>query len=180
MTKRNNSIISGYITNLGKYNEGELIGEWVTFPISDEELEEVLERIGVSSEPDENGYYYEEYFFSNWDCDIDGMAANFGEFPNISTVNETAEKIEEYGDLAYSIIEAFGINDFIETDPDDYMLWCCDHSYDLGYTVAEESGILYNLPEIAKQYFDFEAYGRNFELETLGAWCSDGFIEYVG
>ena len=24
----------GYITNLGKYNEGELIGKWITFPIT--------------------------------------------------------------------------------------------------------------------------------------------------
>lgn len=30
-----------YLTNLGKYNEGYLIGEWVTLPIDDDELEEV-------------------------------------------------------------------------------------------------------------------------------------------
>ena len=31
-------MINIFITNLGKYNEGELIGEWVTLPISEEEL----------------------------------------------------------------------------------------------------------------------------------------------
>lgn len=44
MTNRNNTTISGYITNLGKYNEGYLIGEWINFPITDEELDEVLKR----------------------------------------------------------------------------------------------------------------------------------------
>ena len=28
-----------YITNLGKYNEGELVGEWVKFPTTSEDLE---------------------------------------------------------------------------------------------------------------------------------------------
>lgn len=44
-----------YLTNLGKYNEGQLIGEWVELPCTDEELEAVKERIGISDEPDENG-----------------------------------------------------------------------------------------------------------------------------
>ncbi len=47
-------MISGFITNLSKYNEGMLEGAWITFPISDEELEEVLEGIEVGDE-------YEEY-----------------------------------------------------------------------------------------------------------------------
>lgn len=50
--------IRGFITNLGKYSEGELVGEWIDFPISDEELDEVKARIGLNAE-------YEEYFFTD-------------------------------------------------------------------------------------------------------------------
>ena len=32
-----------YITNLGKYNEGELVGKWVELPCED--LDEVLKEI---------------------------------------------------------------------------------------------------------------------------------------
>ena len=39
-----------YIANLGKYNEGYLVGDWFSFPIDEEE---VAERIGLNS-------YYEE------------------------------------------------------------------------------------------------------------------------
>ena len=35
-----------YITNLGKYNEGELVGEWVKFPTTSEDLKKVFERLG--------------------------------------------------------------------------------------------------------------------------------------
>ena len=44
--------IKGFIANLEKHLEGELIGEWITFPISEEELNEVLKRIGIG----ENNY----------------------------------------------------------------------------------------------------------------------------
>lgn len=35
-----------FVTNLGKYNEGELVGEWVKFPITNEEMQEVLRESG--------------------------------------------------------------------------------------------------------------------------------------
>ena len=38
---------AAFITNLGKYNEGELVGEWVKFPTTAEELKKVFDRIGI-------------------------------------------------------------------------------------------------------------------------------------
>ena len=40
-----------YIANLGKYNEGELVGAWFTPPV---DYDEMAERIGLNDE-------YEEY-----------------------------------------------------------------------------------------------------------------------
>ena len=34
-----------FITNLGKYNEGELVGEWVKFPTTSEKLQKVRDVI---------------------------------------------------------------------------------------------------------------------------------------
>lgn len=180
MTNRNNSIIRGYITNLGKYNEGYLIGEWIDFPISDKDLAAALERIGVSDEPDENGRYYEEYFFTDWDSSIDGVTADLGEYISINEVNEIAERIEEYGDLAEAVIEAFGIDDLMNNDPDDYIIWSAEDDYDLGEALTEESGILESIPAELRNYFNFTAYGRDYALETNGGWCADGYIEYIG
>lgn len=180
MTNRNNTTISGYITNLGKYNDGFLIGEWIDFPISKEDLAAVLERIGISSEPDEYGRYYEEYFFTDWDSNISGITANLGEYISIREVNEIAEKIEEYGDLAAAIVEVFGIDDLMNGDPDDYMLWSAEDEDDLGRAVADVCGVTYELPEHLRYYFDFAAYGRDYAMETNGGWCDAGYIEYIG
>ena len=38
---------AAFITNLGKYNEGDLVGEWVKFPTTPEEMQKVFERIGI-------------------------------------------------------------------------------------------------------------------------------------
>lgn len=38
-----------FITNLGRYNEGDLVGEWVKFPTTPEELQNVFDRIGIGS-----------------------------------------------------------------------------------------------------------------------------------
>ena len=51
---------AAFITNLGKYNEGELVGEWVKFPTTAEELKEGLSGSGsvrrmTSASPMRNG-----------------------------------------------------------------------------------------------------------------------------
>ncbi|MGX8950038.1 antirestriction protein ArdA, partial [Providencia stuartii] len=35
-------MISVFITNLGKYNEGELVGEWLELPATSKEIEHCL------------------------------------------------------------------------------------------------------------------------------------------
>lgn len=39
--------MKGFITNLGKYNDGYLVGKWIDFPIDDDDFESELESIGV-------------------------------------------------------------------------------------------------------------------------------------
>ena len=46
------------ITNLGKYNECELIGEWVKFSTTAEEIKATLDSIGIGLK-DDFGYAYE-------------------------------------------------------------------------------------------------------------------------
>ena len=81
-----------FLTNLGKYNEGRLIGEWVELPCTDNELEAVKERIGISDEPDENGNYYEEWFITDYETDIYGV--EIGEYDNLDKLNKLAETLE--------------------------------------------------------------------------------------
>ena len=63
---------AAFITNLGKYNEGDLVGEWVKFPTTPEEMQKVFERIGIGQK-DDFGQPYEEWFITDYDCYVDGL-----------------------------------------------------------------------------------------------------------
>ena len=60
---------AAFITNLGKYNEGELVGECVKFPTTAEELKEVFKRIGIGQK-DDFGQPYEEWFITDYDLSL--------------------------------------------------------------------------------------------------------------
>jgi len=84
------------LTNLGKYNEGELVYEWVTLPIEiernympvEDSLKGVLKRIGIG-EPRFDGGVYEECFISDYEAPFE-----IGEYESLSKLNEIAEQLE--------------------------------------------------------------------------------------
>ena len=84
-----------YLTNLGKYNEGQLIGEWVELPVSKEELQKVFERIGINEE-------YEEYFITDYECNF----YKISEYENIDILTEIAEKLEELDEEESEVAKA--------------------------------------------------------------------------
>ena len=68
-----------YIANLGKYNEGELVGDWFSFPL-DEEV--IAERIGLNAE-------YEEYAIH----DTDNFPMEISEYISIEELNRIYEQL---------------------------------------------------------------------------------------
>ena len=74
-----------YLTNLGKYNEGKLVGLWLKLPFTDEELNSALRSIGI-------GTQYEEYFIT--DCEND-FGIKVGEYESLSVLNEVAKCIAD-------------------------------------------------------------------------------------
>lgn len=164
--------IKGYITNLGKYNEGILIGEWITFPIDDEELEKVLERIGINDE-------YEEIFFTDWETEI---GCGFGEYEDIESVNELAEQLEEiemHDDLEKleAIIEAtgYGLEEAID-EMDNAIYWSGYTLEEVAQEIVDECYGGQKVDEIFFRYFDYEAFARDLEFDgytetTYGVIC---------
>ena len=77
-----------FITNLGKYNEGFLVGEWVEFPVTNEEMQAVFRRIGI-------GRRYEEWFITDYDCPDEVIGKVLGEYESLSELNYLAGQIME-------------------------------------------------------------------------------------
>ena len=86
--------LQAFVTNLGKYNEGELVGEWVSFPVTPEEMRAVLDRIGIGH-PDDFGVPYEEVFITDYDTDLYGVSGELGEYESLDKLNYLASRLEE-------------------------------------------------------------------------------------
>jgi antirestriction protein len=173
--------IKGFITNLGKYNEGELIGEWITFPIEDSDFNEIMEKIGCKYydwEAEEfKNEEYEEFFFTDWDTDFDN---DFNEYEDIEKINEIAATLDNWDeDLLSACCEIWDTNEVLDNDPNDYSLYPDVHSdEELGYYWVEESGC-YNLNNLGnlRNYINYEAFGRDVRLEADGGFTSYGWVE---
>lgn len=149
--------ISVFITNLGRYNEGELVGEWLELPASVEEISESISRIGINEE-------YEEWFLTDWEVNSE-IDIDIGEYSDIYTLNEIAEQISNL-DEREKIAAAILLNDYgadwaevlsiIENG--DYILLenIKDYSY-LGMALADENG---DVPDDLYNYIDWEEYGE--------------------
>ena len=96
---------AAFITNLGKYNEGDLVGEWVKFPTTPEEMQKVFERIGIGQK-DDFGQPYEEWFITDYDCYVDGLYDKLGEYESLDELNYLASKLDEMSQGEYEQFQA--------------------------------------------------------------------------
>lgn len=174
--------IKGFITNLGKYNEGELIGEWITFPIDEDDLNEVFKRIGLNHYDEEMEYIntgYDEYFFTDWET---FFVNDFEEFENIDDMNELAEKLQYWDEDTYSAAcEVWGKKYINIDEPDNYILYSnIENEEDFGYYWIEvvDCYDLENLGDL-RYYIDYERFGRDVASEIDGGFSRYGFIEYA-
>ena len=174
--REENIMFRVFITNLGKYNEGELVGKWLDLPCED--IEKELASIGVSDEPDENGNYYEEYFITDYENDY---GYKVGEYDSLDELNEIAEELENLDEWDKEIVNAFiengsDIEEALDGLRDgDYMVFSnCSDMTDVAYQYIEETGLLNDIPEGLRNYFDYEAYGRDMSFEGTFIFTDNG------
>jgi myo-inositol-1-phosphate synthase len=150
------------LTNLGKYNEGELVFKWLSLPYTEDELEEALEEIGIDNEE------YEEYFISDVEITspYDVLDLEVGEYENLETLNELAERldilsIDEILKLA-AMIE-WGTHMELIDALDDIDSYCLDGSIDTTSDYAErwmKESSYCDLPSVITTNIDYSEMGE--------------------
>lgn len=173
-----------YIANLGKYNEGYLVGKWIDLPATEEELEALYVRIKVGHYNEngeyeagyyEDGCFYEEVAIHDYEAEVSGL--KIGEYDNIARLNELAEELEnEELEVVEAIIEATGC-DLEEA------IGRTDVGFYKGYTkesfAREIIESCYNIPDELLDYIDFERYAEDYF--AYSEYCEvDGGIIYIG
>ena len=187
-----NDSFKAFVTNLGKYNEGDLIGEWVKFPTTEEEMQKVFEQIGIGSK-DEFGHVYEEWFITDYECPFYGVQKMLGEYESLDKLNYLASLLDEMPkhDLEkfVAIMESgcdkvSDIDDLINLtyNLDRYDFFPGIKDYDgLGSFYFEKGG--YNEGNrfgSFVDYTDFEQFGKDCAANENGAMTDAGYIRETG
>ncbi|MCD7785262.1 MAG: antirestriction protein ArdA [Oscillospiraceae bacterium] len=148
-------VFEAFVTNLDEYNNNELVGEYVKFPTTQEELSRICESIGVDT-TDEHGQPYKELFITDYDCPAYYVKRVLGEYESLDKFNHLAALIEDlpkYDQDKLSAIVAGGcdkvnniddlINLTLNLDCYDFVPDATD-DYSLGYYYVHEIGIYSN------------------------------------
>lgn len=144
-----------FITNLAKYNAGELVGEWFTLSDGHDELKKVLKRVLGNDE---------EYFITDYESDF-----AIAEYDNLKELVDFAiiyDKLPEYQKtVALYMHEYEGVSkseliEKIVTDTllDDHIVYEASNERELGEIIADEC---MSIPENLEQYIDYEKIGRD-------------------
>ena len=174
------TVFEAYITNLGKYAEGQLVGETLKFPATTEEVQSLLKNIGV------DGVRYEEFFITAFDGDVMGLYDYLTEYENLDELNHLAHLISELDSDEIETLEAvLNKGDHTSSVADIINLVHNLDCYSLhpGVTDDETLGRIYvedmellDVPDNVLPYFDFEAYGRDARINDGGHFAPGGYV----
>jgi antirestriction protein len=150
-----------YVACLAAYNNGKLHGRWIDAnQPTDEIWGEINDVLKTSPEP----------FAEEWAVhDYEGFGEiSLSENPDVGRVSKIAELIEEHGNgfaLWYTNQDGhyFGAEELEEKFLEQ---WQGAHDSKIAFAdyLFESTGQLDELPEWARNYFDFGAYARDLEL----------------
>lgn len=170
-----------FISDLGRYNAGELTGKW--YDMESEEGREEAAQAVVDIEENGSG----EYFISDYESDWVNISASVGGFEEINEVMAQVDELDETDKEIFKAIYSLEMYDmdgilrivndreyiFVEVAEVDKMF--ADPFTDLAYYYVE-NGII-EVDGIAERYFDYERFGHDIMLN--GADCAEVENGYI-
>lgn len=156
-----------YIANLGKYNEGELVGAWFTPPI---DFDEVKEQIGLNDE-------YEEYAIHDYE-----LPFSIEEYTPIEEVNRLCEMVEDLPEHIKAELSELsccfgGVEELCEHEDDIIYYPHCEDMEDVARYLLAETGVMGEVPASLQNYIDYNAYGHDLEMSGNFVVTTHGVFE---
>ena len=173
-------IFEVYLINKARHTEQNPVAEWVQLPTDAEKMKAAFARIGV------DGIDPFEYEVAAYESPVDGLTDRFRPGESLDELNYLAALLAQrsqeerekfaaamiHGDHAASIADAINLTHNLDC----YWLYPTVHnSEDYGHYVIDELDEL-ELPEAAKKYFDYKAFGRDAVREDGGTFTDYGYI----
>ena len=171
-----------YITDLAAYNQGHLIGAWISLPMDKEELHGKINAILDEGASVCNEYNHEEAFISDYECDY----LNIEEYDSIEGLNATAELadgLNEYELKAVSfLMDNHLVNDFKEAleKYEDVIIHEDSTMEDIAYEYVNECYNLEDIPSIIANNIEYNSIARELEMDGIYYVVGSDVFEYFG
>ena len=154
-----------FVNTWGNYNvNGADGGQWITLPMEEEELQEVLEHIAAAM-----GDQDPEWFINDYEWTIETELGDVHEMDSISEWNERcqeADDLEEWeAEEIAAAMEAYGYTFAEALDRQQRGCFIFYPGRDLEEVAEELINECYDLPEFALRYFDYEAFARDLSFD---------------
>jgi len=159
-----------YIASLSAYNAGKLHGVWIDLDGKDESdiQDEVNAMLATCPE---NALSYPSEEWAIHDYDLGGI--KIGESESFETLVNLAKALEDHGEKFALAFDNFGdLDEAVQACEDSYQgVFSTLEDYAIDY--MEQSGILSEVPETLRNYFDFARFGKDCEVSG-DIWTARG------
>lgn len=166
-------LVRVFLTNLGMYNEGSLVGKWVNIDENSEmdDFEEYFKEIGINEE-------YDEYFITDYEAPFE-----IGEYDSIDSIVKKCEQCSEIirgngisEEVLKSLLQECDIEDLVNAD-----IYLHSGVFSMAEIAEEYVDEFYNLDKMYNlaYYIDYEKLGRDMALEGYFVETKEGMVEIV-
>jgi len=146
-----------WVGNLAKYNEGSMVGCWLSLPMETEELDGAMKAILGADE---------EYQLNDWEADLD---LSISQHSSPYKLNEQANRIEEecpdeHDRMRLSYLISDCSLDFEDAllRHDEVIIYEDMNLEDVAYQLVED-GCFGEIPESLSSYIDYEKIARDLD-----------------
>ena len=161
-----------YIANLAEYNNGKLVGDWISLPIEKNNFKDFLKTIGNP----------EEYAIHDYDNNIGLDDLEIGEYESVDKLNNLARRLSNITtdkihiiNALYEALEALELAlDYYESD--NYVYYGDMTLEEIAQKNIKE---YYDIPEGLENYIDYRLYARDMDIEGFYHKTTYGTIEML-
>ncbi len=148
-----------WLGNLAKYNEGRLIGAWLSLPMDEEALRAAIAVILGADE---------EWLLNDFECDIPGLRNEIHEHSDPIELNKIAESVAELDEFALlqmgHLLElGYKFDEAIEKY-EDVTVYQGMRIIDVAEELVQD-GCFGEIPESIAPYIDYEKIARDLEID---------------
>lgn len=173
-----------YITDLAAYNNGYLLGKWITLPLDKENLEQEINEV-LQLGSNTIGEVTEEWFITDYEWENGISLKEVSEYEDIYALNDQLMLIQDAPEdklKAMCFLFSEGITTTLNEaneKADDVRTYADQTMEDIAITLIDEVYNLDDFPSIIASHIDYKSIAYDLELEGNYTVIGNDVYEYM-